>query len=138
MKSADKLDGIDGDSFMEIEQASKPATRLPLFMDIEFRRNYARQGEKGRLKNISLTGAFLEINDVDFTPNEKIEITLQVSGRQRKLTASIIWKNENGCGIKFKPFNNRDVQIVDDLMYFVESKRKSRRNVLNNIFKKVS
>lgn len=123
---------------MESKSTNTPATRLPLFMNIEYRRNYARQGEKGRLKNISLTGAFLEISSADFAPNEKIEITLQVSGRQRKLNASVVWKNEAGCGIQFKPFNNRDVQIVDDLMYFIESKRESRRSVLDGIFSKVS
>ncbi len=115
-----------------------PAQRLPLYMDVEFRRNYARQEEKGRLKNISITGAFLELEDADFLPNERIVLTIQVSGRKRKINASIIWKNGFGCGVKFKPFNNRDIQIVDDLMYFVESKRESRRDVLSSIFKRVS
>ena len=117
---------------MELKEDSKPAPRVPLYMDIEYRRNYGRQNEQGRLKNISLSGAFLEVPHSEFLPDDKLVITLNVSGRERKLNASIIWKNENGCGIRFNPFNNRDVQIVDDLMYFIESKRQTRRSVLNS------
>jgi hypothetical protein len=56
----------------------------------------------------------------------------------RKIHASVIWSNRFGAGIKFSPTNNRDVQIVDDLMYFVESKRENRRSVLDSIFKQVA
>ncbi len=115
-----------------------PAPRVPLILDIEYRRSYGRQPEAGRLSNISLTGAFLETSTINFMPNDKIVLTLNVSGRERRLSASIIWKNERGCGVKFKPVNNRDVQIVDDLMYFVENSRTSRRTVLTDIFKKVA
>ena len=117
---------------------NEPAARVPLYMNVEFRRSYARQAERGKLKNISLTGAFLETQDLDFVPNDKIVLTLNVSGRERKLTAHVIWKGDNGCGLAFRPLNNRDVQIVDDLMYFVENKRETRRNVLSDIFRKVS
>jgi hypothetical protein len=115
-----------------------PAARLPLQMDVEFRRSYARQPESGKLRNISLTGAFLETDAINFLPNDKIVLTLNVSGRMRKLTAHVIWRRDDGCGLAFDPNNNRDVQIVDDLMYFVENKRESRRDVLTDIFKKVA
>ena len=116
-----------------------PAPRLPLQMEVEYRRSYARQSETGKLKNISLTGAFLEIaRELLLSPNEKLTITLNVSGRERVITASVIWNSESGVGVKFHPFNNRDVQIVDDLMYFVESSRENQRHVLDSIFKKVS
>lgn len=123
---------------MSESKTTTPATRLPLQMDVEFRRSYARQPENGKLRNISLTGAFLEADVIDFLPNDRIVLTLNVSGRIRKLTAHVIWRREDGCGLAFDPNNNRDVQIVDDLMYFVENKRESRRDVLTNIFKKVS
>ena len=123
---------------MEVNEIKNPAQRMPLFMDVEFRRSYARQPEYGRLSNISLTGAFLETVASDFMPNDRIVLTLNVSGRERKLSASIIWKSARGCGLQFRPVNNRDVQIVDDLMYFVENKRITRRSVLTDIFKKVS
>lgn len=115
-----------------------PATRLPLEMGIEFRKSYARQIDKGTLKNISLSGAFLETFQIEaLAPSDKVILTFIVSGRRRKINAKIIWKNTNGCGIQFQPFNNRDVQIVDDLMYFVENSRESRRSVLDDIFKRV-
>lgn len=123
---------------MDQNKNQTPAMRLPLEMDVEFRRSYARQPELGKLRNISISGAFLETEDKDFVPHDKIVLTINVSGRIRQLSAYVIWKGENGCGISFEPVNNRDVQIVDDLMYFVESKRQSRRHVLSDIFNKVS
>lgn len=119
--------------------SSQPAPRIPLLMDVEYRRSYARKGEKGRLKNISLTGAFLELPDVsNLMPKDKVQLTLVVSGRERNITAHVVWNTDHGCGVKFVPSNNRDVQIVDDLMYFVENSRSSQREVLDSIFKKVS
>lgn len=123
---------------MEHKLKKGPAARFPLIMKVEFRRSYSRQAELGNLKNISLTGAFLETSDLNFVPDDKIMLTLNVSGRQRKLAAYVIWKSNNGCGLAFKPVNNRDVQIVDDLIYYVENKREARRNVLSDIFTKVS
>ncbi len=116
------------------------APRLPLQMDVEFRRNYARREEKGRLKNISLTGAFIELEDLDKNvgPTDKLVIKFHVSGRERTIPATVVWLNDRGCGIQFHPTNNRDTQIVDDLMYFVESSRSSQRSVLDTIFKKVA
>lgn len=124
----------------DITNLAQPAPRMPLQLDIEFRRSYARRGEKGRLKNISLSGAFLEVrtNDCDLSPKDKLLVTLLVSGRARKIPAAVIWTTATGCGIKFMPTNNRDIQIVDDLMYFVGDSRASQKEVLDNIFKKVS
>lgn len=120
-------------------QRGAPAPRLPLKMSVEFRRNYARQASKGVLRNISLTGAFVETIDTrELESADKIVVTLVVSGRKRKIPATIIWKNQNGCGIRFKPFNNRDVQLVDDLMYFIENSRESSRSVFDDIIKRVS
>jgi len=121
---------------MEPNNKMKPAPRIPLFIDVEFRKSYARTPQKGVLKNISISGAFLE-NPEEFGNRDKILITFEVSGRMRKIQASVVWTCTNGAGIKFLPFNNRDVQIVDDLMYFVESNRESRRDVLDSIFSKV-
>jgi hypothetical protein len=121
------------------EQKTAPSPRLPLEMNIEFRRSYARQPGSGLLKNISLTGAFIETNFAqELAPSDKILVTFIVSERKRKMTCTVIWKNSQGCGVVFHPFNKRDVQIVDDLMYFVESKRDCRRDVMDNIFKKVA
>ncbi len=122
---------------MDIGTELKPAPRIPLFVDIEYRKSYARQGSKGVLKNISITGAFLELPET-FTPRDKLVVVFQVSGRKRKVAARVIWVNQSGAGIKFEPVNNRDVQIVDDLMYFVNVSRDSRRDVLDNIIKKVA
>ena len=50
----------------------------------------------------------------------------------------VIWANALGAGLKFLPANNRDVQIVDDLIYYVEAKRTDTREILASIFKKVA
>ncbi len=123
---------------MDTTRVEKPAPRIPLSLAVEFRKSYARRPEVGQLKNISLTGAFLERNNMAFTPEDKLSLVFKVSGRTRTITARVIWTNSEGVGVQFIPENNRDVQIVDDLMYFVQNRRESRRNVLDTIFKKVS
>ena len=115
-----------------------PAPRTPLNLDVSFRRNYARQDITGILKNISLSGAFLEVESHDLRVEEKVNLTFIVGSRERKISAQIIWKNSYGAGIKFLPLNNRDVQIVDDLIYYVESKRIGHRGILDGILRKVS
>ena len=113
------------------------APRIPLAIDVEFRKSYCRQFSLGKLKNISLTGAFLERADVEFIPGDKLQMTLNVGSRIRKLLAEVVWKNPRGIGLKFHHSNNRDLQIVDDLMYFAENKRESQKDVLGDIFEKV-
>jgi len=115
-----------------------PAPRTPLNLEVQFKRNYAREETIGTLKNISITGAFLEIVSEDVRTNEKLNLFFIVAGRERKIAAHVIWKNSEGCGVKFMPTNNRDVQIVDDLIYFVENGRLETRSVMDSIFKKVS
>ena len=115
-----------------------PSPRIPLKLEIEYRKSYGRMADTGLLKNISITGAFLEHANEELKASEKVTITFKVGGRTRKINASIIWSNGRGSGIKFLPANNRDVQIVDDLMYFVESKRENRRDVLDDIFKQAA
>lgn len=121
-----------------METMNSPAPRTPLNLDVSFRRNYARQDTNGVLKNISLSGAFLEISNHDLRVDEKVNLTFIVGSRERKISAQIVWKNAYGAGIKFLPLNNRDVQIVDDLIYFVESKRIGHRGILDGILKKVA
>lgn len=121
-----------------METANTPAPRTPLHLEVSFKKNYAREESKGTLKNISLSGAFLECGAHSFKQNEKVNLTFVVAGRERKIASQVIWMNSNGCGVKFLPTNNRDVQIVDDLIYFVESSRSGRRDVFDLILKKVS
>lgn len=121
-----------------MQQTQSQAPRIPLKLDIEFRRSYARSPDKAELKNISLSGAFLITSHQDLKAQDKLAIEFRVGGRIRKIMATIVWTCQEGCGVKFLPSSNRDVQIVDDLMYFVENKRENRRDIMDNIFKKVS
>ena len=114
-----------------------PAPRTPLNLEVSFKRNYAREETTGTLKNISITGAFLEFNGGEVRASEKLNLVFVVAGRERKVAAHVIWANSGGVGLKFMPVNNRDVQIIDDLIYFVENSRSDRRSVMENIFKKV-
>ena len=120
---------------MDTKQDKVPAPRLPLQMQIEYRKSYGRQNTKGVLKNISLSGAFLETETMELAPSDKVVIEFVVSDRRRKMACTIVWKNSRGCGVQFQPFNKRDTQIVDDLMYFVQNNRETRRNLLEDIFK---
>ena len=112
-----------------------PAPRVPLKLEVEYRRSYGRSADHGQLKNISLSGAFLEHDNGELKVSDKLAVTFKVGGRIRKINALIVWSNESGSGVRFLPTNNRDVQIIDDLIYFVESKRENRRTVLDDIFK---
>ncbi|MDZ4083740.1 MAG: PilZ domain-containing protein [Bdellovibrionales bacterium] len=120
------------------EQSQVPQPRIPLKLDVDFRRSYGRSSSLGVLKNISLTGAFLEHELEGAATGDKLQITFKVGGRIRKVNALIVWTNEVGSGVKFLPTNGRDVQIVDDLMYFVESNREGRRSLLGDIFKETA
>ncbi len=115
-----------------------PAARTPLNIEVSFRRSYARDDANGTLKNISLTGAFLTHGADALRSGEKLHLSFSVAGRERDIHAVVVWSNSFGSGIKFLPQNNRDVQIVDDLIYFVESRRSGTRDVLDLIFKKVA
>lgn len=116
---------------------NSPAPRIPLELIIEFRKSYSRASDNGRLTNISISGAFIE-SDSRFDKNDKLNMTFEVGGRVRKIAAKVVWTNERGAGLMFQHFNNRDVQLIDDLMYFIENNRESRRDVLSELFKKVA
>jgi hypothetical protein len=122
-----------------VEQVEgSPAPRVALKLEVEYRRSYGRNSELAKLANISITGAFLEGANSDLRTDDKISITFKVGGRTRKIPAQIVWTGPRGAGIRFIPANNRDVQIVDDLMYFVESKREGKRDVLDDIFERAA
>ena len=121
-----------------METLSSPAPRTPLNIEVEFRTSYAREESHGVLKNISITGAFLQNATGTMKSGEKLSLKFRVSGRERNVQAIVVWNNSNGCGVKFLPTNNRDVQIIDDLIYFVENKRTDTKEILHDIFKKVS
>lgn len=115
-----------------------PAPRTPLNLEVSFKKNYARFATGGVLRNISLTGAFLEVKDHSLKIQEKLALNIQVASRERKISAQVIWKNSKGVGVKFLPTNNQDSQLIDDLIYFIESKRKSHKGIFDGITKKVA
>jgi hypothetical protein len=115
-----------------------PAPRTKLNIDVKYRRSYARDDDKAILKNISLTGAFLRHLGEQMRSGDKIHVRFSVAGRDREVLAVVVWTNEFGCGVRFQPHNNRDIQIVDDLIYFVEEKQTDTRDTLDKIFKKVA
>ena len=116
-----------------------PAERIPLQYDVTFKKNYSRNPSKGLLQNLSMTGAFLATSlEEGLEVSEKISIEFQISGRRRKVTSKVIWKNKVGVGIQFIPTNNQDVQIIDDLLFFVQNKRETSKDILDQIFQKVA
>ena len=121
-----------------METENNPAPRTRLNVHVVFRKSYAREESGGSLKNISLTGAFLAHRGETLKIGEKMHLTFMVSGRERQIQAVVVWTNSFGSGVRFMPQNNRDVQIVDDLIYFVEEKKTGTRVVLDQIFKRVA
>jgi len=121
-----------------VEASKSPAPRTPLHIEVDFRKSYAREECGGVLRNISLTGAFLLHQSASLRVGEKLNLNFRVSGRERSVHAVVVWTSQSGSGVKFLPTNNRDIQIVDDLIYFVEEKRTDTKGILDNIFKKVA
>lgn len=117
---------------------SNTAPRIPISFEIEFKKNYCRQFSKGQLKNVSLSGAFLEQTENEFVAGDKLQLLMTVGSRSRKLNAIVVWKNNAGVGLRFSHSNNRDLQLIDDLMYFAENKRTSQKSLLGDIFNKVA
>lgn len=115
----------------------KPSPRHPVELTWEFKRNYARQTDKAEVANLSLTGAFLK-TQTPLQPQEKINVYMTVQGRRRKVAAKVVWCRETGAGIKFQHFNNRDLQIVDDILYYATEKSSSSKDILESIIKKVA
>lgn len=114
-----------------------PAPRTSLNIKVDFRKSYARESAVGTLKNVSVTGAFLAHAAESLRAGEKLNVVFSVAGRERDIHAIVVWSNSIGAGIRFMPQNNRDIQIVDDLIYFVETKKTGTRDILDRIFKKV-
>ena len=114
------------------------ARRIPLSLGIRYRKNYSRRIDKGTLKNISLSGAFIEDPNSQLKEQEKINLTFELGGRTRNIAATIVWTSPDGAGINFLHTNNQDEQLIDDLMFYVEEKTDNRKVILDEIFKKVA
>lgn len=122
-------------SSSELEE--KPAHRHSVDLQFEYKKNYGRQTNLAQVRNISLTGALIKA-DTDLKPNEKINVFLTVQGRRRKVAAKVVWNKNGGVGVEFQPFNNRDLQIVDDIIYYATEKSSSNKSLMNSILSKVA
>lgn len=120
-----------------MEESRSSAQRFNVEVDLDFKCSYARDYSKAQIKNISVSGALIK-TEVPLKPDEKINVYFRLSGRERKIPAKVVWVAERGVGIKFNHFNNRDIQIVDDLIYFATEKSSSVKDLLDNILSKVA
>lgn len=126
---------------MEMQSSPKhtlPAPRTRLNVAVIFRRKYAREDEKGCLKNISESGAFLAQTGDPLPMGSKVHIILDFLGHRREIVAEIIWSNTNGGGLRFLPNVGRDKLAVQDFIEYINEQKNSRNSTLDLIFKKVS
>lgn len=96
--------------------------RTDLHLEIVYKTIYGRTAQKAIFKNISHTGACLEMNDPDVRNRDKIKILFTVADRAREIKAEVIWQSNGSCGVRFMPKNNQDLLIIDDLIYYVKNK----------------
>ncbi len=122
----------------QMQNSNAPAKRIKLNLQVDLRKSYWRKSKKVNFLNISQTGAYMQIPDMPVQINEKISLKLNVGSRTRKIEARVVWTNEFGAGICFLFKSNRDMQLIDDLMYFVEAGRKDQIQVLSDILKNVA
>ncbi len=102
---------------------------------ILFRPSYARKNYEGMLKHISPEGAFIETNLPKST--KKLSITLSVANYQRKIDAEIMEHGPKGLNIKFTSLGNKDIQMIDDFMFFEKHNKKSKKNLLHYLLQKL-
>jgi hypothetical protein len=114
-----------------------PSPRFNVDLAFDFKRNYARQTNKAEVRNISLTGALIK-TEIPLKPSEKLNVYLTVSGRTRKVAAKVVWVGDRGVGVEFQPFNSRDLQIVDDIIYYATEKNSSTKSLFDSILNKVA
>lgn len=117
---------------------SSAAKRVRLNLQVDMRKNYWRKSRKVSFLNISQTGAFIMIPKADLSVDEKLSFKLNVGNRTRSIEAKVVWHNEFGAGIHFVFKSQRDMQMIDDLMYFIEAGKEDQKAVLHNIIKKVA
>ena len=110
----------------------KSATRVSLFLEIHYRTNYARTELTAVLKNMSLSGGYLQIDTAKFMVKDKFKIEFVVGERERLVPAEVVWKNAEGIGVRFLPKSNQDRLIIEDLLYFVEEKQIGREIIQGN------
>jgi hypothetical protein len=122
---------------MEQDERRDVSPRFNVDLNFEFKRNYARQLSKAEVRNISLTGAFIK-TEISLRPSEKLNVYLTVSGRTRKVAAKVVWVSNRGVGLQFQPFNSRDLQIVDDIIYYAAEKSSSTKSLFDTILNKVA
>jgi len=122
---------------MEQDERRDVSPRFSVDLNFEFKRNYARQISKAEVKNISLTGALIK-TELPLRPSEKLNVYLTVSGRTRKVAAKVVWFGERGVGLQFQPFNSRDLQIVDDIIYYATEKNSGAKSLFDSILHKVA
>ncbi|MEN0060075.1 MAG: PilZ domain-containing protein [Bdellovibrio sp.] len=99
--------------------------------------SYARERKTAVLKNISLTGAFVEFGQ---SPHEahKVSLLLTVAGYSRELTAKVVWMNNRGYGLQFALRNGRDVRLLEDFIECAEELQHQRLDCLSQVFKKIA
>ena len=97
-------------------------------LNVEYKKKYARHLRIGRLRDISNSEAYLLTEDDKalFSLRDEISITLELGQRKRTLQASVIANDTQGVKVKFHFYNNREYQIIDDLIYFIEKSKRRK------------
>lgn len=117
--------------------ANPIAQRVKLNTPILFRRPFARFEEKGALKNMSVTGAFLAHQGQPLKPQTWVELILNTGSITRRLKAQVIWTGPHGSGLKFETRYQKDRILVEDFLDQVKLIRQSRWENLEKIWNKV-
>ena len=104
--------------------------------NVEYKKKYARHFQIGRLKDISNSEAYLltKNNKASLNLKDEISILFKLGERKRVIQASVISSDAHGVKLKFHFYNNKEYQIVDDLIYFIEKSKEERRQSLDLIF----
>lgn len=103
---------------------------------VEYRCNYDRQTSLGTLENINLKGAFLRTSLPFDSTTEKILLTISLNKRKREIKANIVDRGKSGCAVEFLYVGKKGLQLIDDLIYFIEKITDKKKSLLHSIFEK--
>lgn len=98
------------------------APRIKVNYKIALKKLFSNNQDMVKIKNISMSGAFIEMSTEDFNTREMVGLNFVVSDRERVVQARIVWKSNEGIGVQFHPQNFQDQVIINDLIFFLQNK----------------
>ena len=98
------------------------APRFKVDYSIALKKLFSNNQDMVKIKNISMSGAFIEMTTEEFNTRELVGLNFVVNDRERVVQARIVWKSKEGLGVQFIPQTFQDQVIINDLIFLLRHK----------------